>query len=280
MTYKTILVYLNDPKRAQRLLDVAVPLAKAHGAHLVGLAVMPPYVVIPAYEAAGVSSTVDEHRVAYLGDIGKLKAMFSEAARKEGVATEWREADAGFGTAAIQILEHARSADIVIIAQHDPDWSYSTFLEAADRIVIECGRPVLVVPNSGPLVMPPKRVVIAWNGRREAARAAFDALPLLSPASDVSVIWVDTAADRVASGDVAGADLSTTLARHGFKCEAATVHAPNGDAAAAILREAGARGADLLVMGAYGHSRVREFILGGASRDILSRADRLVLMSH
>ncbi len=280
MTCKTILVYLNDPKRAARLLEAAVPYAKSHGAHLVGLAVMPPYVVIPAYEAAGVSATVDEHRVAYLADIVKIKALFTETGRKQGLSTEWREADAGFGTAAVQVLEHARSADLVVIAQHDPDWSYSSFLEAADRIVIESGRPVLIVPNAGAIALPPKRVVIAWNGRREAARAAFDALPLLAPKADVTVVWVDTAADRVASGDIAGADLATTLARHGLTCDAATIHAPNGDAAAAILHEAGARGADLVVMGAYGHSRVREFILGGASRDILSRADRPILMSH
>jgi nucleotide-binding universal stress UspA family protein len=280
MTYKTILVYLNDVARAERLLKVAAPLARAHKAHLIGLAVIPPYVVTPAFDPTSVGVTVDAHRTAYMADIDKLKAMFNETGRREELNCEWQQADAQFGTAAACVLEHARSADLVVTSQDDSSWSYSTFLEASDRIVMEAGRPVLVIPNKGRAVMPPKRALIAWNSRREAARAAFDAIPLLSHGADVTVLWVDTSSDPVVAGDAPGVDLCTSLARHGFKCEAASVQAPFGDAAEAILREAGSRGADLIVMGAYGHSRFREFILGGATRDILARMDHPVLMSH
>jgi nucleotide-binding universal stress UspA family protein len=280
MPCKTILVYLNDIARAERLLAAATGLAQAHKAHLIGLAVVPPYVVTPAFDPTSVSTTIDAHRVAYQTDMAKLRAMFNEAGRRQELSCEWQEADAQFGSAAAHVLEHARSADLVVMSQDNASWSYSTFLEASDRIVMEAGRPVLVVPNKGRAVLPPKRALIAWNGRREAARAAFDAINLLPRGADVTVLWVDTSSDPVIAGEAPGADLCTTLARHGFKCEAVSAHAPNGDAAEAILREASARAADLVVMGAYGHTRFREFILGGASRDILARMDRPILMSH
>ena len=280
MSCKTILVYLNDTGRAERLLEAATALARAHKAHLIGLAVMPPYIVTPAFEAGVASPPIDDHRIAYMADMAKLKAMFAEIGRREELSWEWQEADAGFGTAAAQVLEHARSVDLVVASQDDPKWGYSTLLEAADRIVMDAGRPVLVVPNKGRAVVPPKRVLIAWNSRREAARAAFDAIHLLPHGTDVTVLWADTSSDPVVAGDAPGIDLCTTLARHGLKCDAVTVRAPYGDAAEAILREATARGADLIVMGAYGHTRFREFILGGATRGILARMDRPILMSH
>ncbi len=280
MFYKTILVYLNDVARAERLLGAVTPLARAHKAHLIGLAVVPPYVVTPVFDATAVSTTVDAHRTAYMADMSKLKALFNDVGRREELSCEWQQADAQFGTAAAQILEYARSADLVVMSQDDSSWSYSTFLEASDRIVMEAGRPVLIVPNKGRAALPPKRALIAWNSRREATRAAFDAIPLLPHGADVTVLWVDTSSDPLVAGDLPGADLCTSLARHGFKCEAASVKAPFGDPAEAILREAASRGADLVVMGAYGHSRLREFILGGATRGILARMDRPVLMSH
>lgn len=280
MSCKTILVYLNDTARAERLLAAATALARANNAHLVGLAVVPPYVVTPAFEAGGASVAIDDHRIAYMADIAKLKAIFDDSGRREEISCEWQVADAEFGTATAQVLDHAHSADFVIMSQDDPDWRYTSFLEGADDIVMQAGRPVLVVPNKGRAVMPPKRALIAWNRRREATRAAFDAVHLLPHGADVTVLWVDTSSDPVMAGEAPGADLCTTLARHGFKCEAASVHAPYGDAAEAILREAASRGADLVVMGAYGHTRLREFILGGATRDILARMDRPILMSH
>lgn len=280
MPCKTILVYLNDIARSERLLGVAATLAQKNKAHLIGLAVVPPYVITPAFDPTSVSTTIDAHRVAYQAEIAKLKAMFNEAGRRQELSCEWQEADAQFGTAAALVLEYARSADLIVMSQDNASWSYSTFLEASDRIVMEAGRPVLVVPNSGRAVMPAKRALIAWNGRREAARAAFDAIPLLPHGAEVTVLWVDTSSDPVIAGEAPGVDLCTTLARHGFKCEAASAQAPNGDATEAILREASARGADMIIMGAYGHSRFREFILGGVSRDILARMDRPILMSH
>lgn len=279
MTCKTILVHLADVRRMEGLLDAAVPLARANGAHLLALVVIPSYVVMPAADAAGASVTIGEHRTAYKQDMVKMKARFDELGKTEPLSLEWREVDAGFAPIAGVIMDHARSADLVILSKKDPDWAYSGLLEAPDRITIECGRPVIMVPNKGMPSFPPKRVLIAWNGTRESARAAFDAASLLPTGTEITALWVNPDKDWGA-GDLPGADLATALARHGFKCDTAVVRAPDGDAGTAIIEEAKARNADLIVMGAYGHTRLREFLLGGASRDILGGMDRPVLMSH
>lgn len=280
MPVKTILVGFADPARAHRLLEAAAPLAEAHGAHVIGLCVVPPYVVIPAAEGAGMSVTLDEHRTSYAADIIRMKTQFTEAMRGRSFPYEWREADAAFGTVAGEILAHARGADLVIIGQDDDDWTYGAVMNAADRVAIEAGRPVLVVPKTGPVATPVQNALVAWNGRREAARAAFDALSLLAPGASITVVWVDTPADPADGGDAVGSDIAAALTRHGMRCDATRLKARGGDITETLLSEARARGASLVVMGAYGHSRVREFILGGASRGMLERMDRLVLMSH
>ena len=280
MAYKTILLHLHDAKRAARLLEVAASLARDMDAHLIGLCVLPPYVVIPAMEGSGTTVTVEAHRDVYQTEMTQLKAMFAETVRQQAIKAEWREADSGFATAADRIVDYARVCDLVVASQKDPAWSYTTYLEEPERLAIECGRPVLLVPNAGRTTAPPKRVTIAWNGRREASRAVFDALPLLIGAEEVQVLWIDPERDQPNAGDLPGAELSTTLARHGVKCVVSQASAINTDVGRELLRQADAFGSDLLVMGAYGHSRLREFLLGGASRDMLTDMNRLVLMSH
>ena len=280
MTYKTILLHLHDPARADRLLDATMPLVRAMDAHLIGLCVMPPYVVLPGGEVGVATMTVDAHRDAYQADINKLKARFTEVTRLNAARAEWREADANFATASGVIIEHGRVADLVVVSQKDKNWTLSDFLEEPERIAIETGRPVLLVPNTGKPVSPPKRATIAWNGKREAARAVFDALPLLKGTDEVNILWVHPERDQPHAGDIPGAELSATLSRHGIKCVASQTSANDGNIGHELLRQASAFGSDLLVMGAYGHSRMREFVLGGASREMLLQMDRLVLMSH
>lgn len=280
MSYKTILVHLADPARAKRLFEVVMPLVRKMDAHLIGLNVMPPYVVLPGGEVGVSTVTVEAHRDAYQADLQKLKAAFTEETRINPAKAEWRAADANFSTAAGTVIEHGRLADLVVTSQKDKNWTLSDFLEEPERVAIECGRPVLIVPNSGKPVSPPKRATIAWNGKREAARAVFDALPLLKGTDEVNILWVHPERDQPHSGDIPGAELSATLARHGIKCVATSASATDGNIGYELLRQASAFGSDLVVMGAYGHSRMREFVLGGASREMLAQMDRLVLMSH
>jgi nucleotide-binding universal stress UspA family protein len=178
-----------------------------------------------------------------------------------------------------KVAEHARVADLVVIGQADPEWAVSVMTEGPEELVLGCGRPVLVVPSRGDFADVGGCIVVAWNGRREAARAAFDALPLLQKAESVRVLWISPD-DSGAADDVPAADLATALARHNVRCEAAEtarLEAGVGETLLAAVRDARA---DLLVMGCYGHSRFRELILGGATRHVLNTMTVPVLMSH
>ena len=281
MTYKTIVAYLSTLERATPLLAGALPLARAHGAHVVALAVLPPYVVLPAMEGGTASLTVDEHRTLYRREIDRMKAAFEADARGQPFQAEWREADAGFTSIASTVIEQGRTADLIMAAPLSPKGRRAAPIEEeVERLAMESGRPVLLVPEGVTPTLPPRRVTIAWNARREAARAVFDAMPLLTSAEEVNILWVSPEKDQPIAGDLPGAELAASLARHGVKCRTTTASAYGADVGAEILRQAEVFGSDLLVMGAYGHSRLRELVLGGASRHVLGHMTMPVLMSH
>lgn len=280
MPYKTIMVHLVDQRRAPRVLGAMLPLAVQMNAHLIGIAVLPPYVIVPGIDVAGAPVTVDQHRDAYREDMAKIKGMFLGATQGQTITSEWCETDAGFGTVAAAVIDHGRSADLIAVSQQDSDWAYSSMLEEPERLAIESGRPLLLIPNAGKATMPAKRITVAWNGRREAARAVFDSLPLLKGADEINVVWVNPDSDYAKAGDLPSADICATLARHDVKCQATQTSAIGGDVGVELLRQAAAFGSDLLVMGCYGHSRLREFVLGGASRDVLNQMRLPILMSH
>ena len=153
-------------------------------------------------------------------------------------------------------------------------------LDFADMLATDSGRPVLVIPNEPKAPFAAKRILIGWNGRREATRAAFDALPLLKRAEEVKVLWIDPQNEPNTAGDLAAADLCAALARHGVKCEETASVSPKLSVGETLVFESTKFAWDMLVMGCYGHSRLREFILGGATRHVLSRMTIPVFMSH
>ena len=143
---------------------------------------------------------------------------------------------------------------------------------------MESGRPVLMIPQRGSYAAP-ALAVAGYNATRESSRALFDCLPLLQSANEVRVVWVDPQSERGIAGDVPGAEAATALARHGIKAVAEGL--PAGiNAGKALLQRAQDLGANLVVMGAYAHSRMREYIFGGATQYVLANATIPVLMSH
>ena len=188
-------------------------------------------------------------------------------------------ADAERGNVWTKVVEYGRTADLIVSSQADREWSFSELIEAPAELVLHAGRPVLFVPNVGNHADFGKRALIAWNGRRESARAANDAIPLLKGADKVSVLWINPEKDRT-SQDVPGGDLCATLARHGIKCEADAIDRPEQSAGETLLARVRHTHADLLVMGCYGHSRLREFVLGGVTKRVLKEMNVPVLMSH
>jgi nucleotide-binding universal stress UspA family protein len=280
MAYKTILVHCNDKKRISRIAGAAVELAERFQAHLVGLSVAPPVLVVPAGVPGSPDTIViDERAQVYRRDNPAMKAVFQAAVGGKTLTSEWREEDTGTSTITDVVIRHARTADLIVAAQRDWHWSASAELDVGDRLAVAAGRPVLIVPNEGVHSGIGSRVVVAWNGRREATRAAFDALPLLQQAKDVKVLWIDPRSQDEDDGAFAATDLCTALARHGIACEAVAA-ASDGNVGTTLLSRAIEHRADLLVMGCYGHSRLSELVFGGATRHILRHMTIPVLMSH
>ena len=280
MAYKTILVHCADKRRVARLVGAAVEVAEKFQAHLIGLSVSPQVRVLPA----GVPGTpdslvIDERAQAYRRHNPEMKAAFEAAVQGRSLTAEWCEEDAGTAAVADVAARYASGADLVVAAQRDPPWPESRWADIGDRLAVEAGRPVLTVPNEGIHSQIGTTVVVAWDGRREATRAAFDALPLLQRAKSVKVLSLDPPFEGEAPHDFAATHLSAALARHGVTCEAVE-GTSDGNIGRSLLNSAIEHRADLLVMGCYGHSRLRELVLGGATRHILTHMTIPVFMSH
>jgi nucleotide-binding universal stress UspA family protein len=179
--------------------------------------------------------------------------------------------------AADAVLSRARFADLAVLAQPGPeDSGAATDFDSPAEIVMGAGRPVLMVPYAGTFVDAGKRVIAAWNGTRESARALADALPFLVGASEVTVLSVNPDRDDAAMES----DLKRWLGVHGIKGKTRIAHTKDLEVGDVLLSAAADLSADLIVMGAYGRSRLRELILGGATHSIFRHMTAPVLMSH
>ena len=200
------------------------------------------------------------------------RAGFEAVTRRNGLAAEWRIAR---GFPAPETVLNGRSVDLVILGQRWSDYDGLRYPDPAD-VVLDVGCPVLIVPRAGQFERIERHALIAWNGSREAARAVRDALPLLKLVANVTVLAVNPK-----DGDEEpGADIALHLARHGLTVEIDRTTVPDMGAADALLSRAADLGSDLIVMGAYGHARMRETILGGVTRSMLEQMTVPVLMSH
>lgn len=281
MPYKTILVHLNDERRVGPLIDAARFLGDRDEAHVVGLYVMP-VVTYGSPTQLGLS-VIEAGRKSFRDEAARIKAAFEGAMAGSALNTEWRlvESRTGYRDCASLAVEQARTADLVIASQDDPEWEFSSMLEFPERLAVESGRPTLLIPTAGRFPKFASRVVIAWNGSREAARAVFDALPMLQHANAVQILTIKRGAQT--RGDekvIEAAEIAASLGRHGVKCEIATSIAVDIDVQDDLLSRAADFSADLIVMGCYGHSRLREFVLGGASRAIFRTMTAPILMAH
>jgi nucleotide-binding universal stress UspA family protein len=277
MNYKTILMHCNDKRRINALLAPAVKLASTFESHVIGLSVVPPVSVVSTGALEAPPLIVDAHCELYRKDVAPMRQQFEAAMAGRPATFEWRDLDAGASGVVDVVVEHGRAADLIVALQTDSDWPFSEWLDVADNVAVESGRPVVIVPNGRASAQVGDRVLVAWNGRREAARAVFDALPLLRQASAIRVVSVNEGDD---DSTQPAPDICHSLVRHGVKADKTErVPAATG-AGPALMAEADAFDADLVVMGCYGHSRLREFVFGGATRHFLQKMRVPVLMSH
>lgn len=276
--YRTILVHLPDEASAPKTLAVATKLAIAHDAHLIGLFVMPPDILSPAFGYA--RGIMNAGKKALRQKAQRIAAMFDSTDAGLQIKKEWRFVESGRQPSADIILNHARTADLVVVPQRNPSWDDTLLLECPEDIIMSSGRPTLMVPTAGTINAIGKRITVAWNDRREAARATFDALPLLKNANSVRVLWVNPDAETSPPGDLPTAEIAATLARHGIRCTSAEAQGSDLLVGEELLKQMQLDLSDLLVMGAYGRSRLREFVFGGATRTLLTDANIPVLFSH
>jgi len=267
---------VQDPGARDFAAEYAISVAKAFGAHVAGIAFLYEP-VIPDGTLGGVPVDLIELQREESSKAAKsAAASFEAAAKAAAVAFETRIIDATFGGAANLLGHIARRFDLAVVAQAQREHGASEEL-MIEGALIESGRPIIVVPyiQKGGLTL--ERVVVCWDGGRTAARAIADAMPLLERAKAVDIAIVS---EERKNDEVTGASMNEHLARHGI---AATIkRIAKGDIAVqdAILDYVADSGADLVVMGGYGHSRLREFILGGVTRGILTEMTVPVLMSH
>ena len=280
MTYKTILVHCDASKSVAHRLDVAAGLAQRFDAHLVGLHVRPsfeaPMYIEGSYPMDDLYKAYEENVKA---DQTAASAAFAKAIKGMALSSEWRVVE-GFSESVLAL--HARYADLVVVGQTDPETTANTPTpsDLPETVALSTGRAVLVVPYIGVRKAPGDVVMLCWNASRESARAATEALPLLQAASQVVVLAVDAETSAAGHGAEPGADAAAWLSRHGIKVTVQRDSAPDADIGNMILSRAAEHGADLIVMGIYGHSRMRELVLGGASRTLLSSMNLPVLMAH
>lgn len=277
---KDILVSLRVGEGADdTAVDYAVSAAAALGAHLTGVAVSYEIDVPPVYTEAFSTDFIEAQR-AESQRLAKVSVdRFGEASRSLGLSGEVRLIDGTPGGAAEQIGVMARLYDLTIVNQADPDRLGAEEV-ITEAVLFDSGRPVLVVPRKQAKPFSAKRILVAWDGGRVSARAVAEARPLLAHAHLVEAVVVDTGKSKKGV-DLPGADLARHLARHEKTVELRRL-VPSGDEGIVdvLLKEVAARDIDLVVMGGYGHSRLREFVLGGVTRDMLERMTVPLFLAH
>lgn len=280
MTYKTILAVLACPADVDATINAALKLPAGRDVHIIGCHGEPSQFVIMSApvdvpDVATVTMLYEEadQRMTALGE------AFSAACLREGVPFEWRPMRTPGGDSATSALTSARTADLVIVRQPNDE---AEDVPATDfkALLFEGGRPVLMLGADGVFADPPKRVVIAWDGSREASRAVEDAMPFLKTAQSVHILIIDP--DKLPDIDrpTPGQDLATNLDRHGVKTTIDVIGSGVRTVSQVIEAHVAATNADLLVMGAYTHLRLREWLFGGVTRTVMDKVPVATLLSR
>lgn len=276
MTIKDLHVHVDNDAICGKRLKAAVDLATRLNAHLTGVYVRSAF-PIPNYGETPLSTDVLEMYVKMHNDNeAKAHELFTRHIG-QSATTSWR---ALAGSVPGVLANEGRYSDLLILGQPDPDDEKSLTRNLADQVIFTAGRPCLLIPYIGTQAGFGQSPLIAWDGSREAARAIHDALPLLKLAGKATVLIARPEKLDADFGDLPGAMISEHLARHDINVEVEVLRDGIQDTSEAILSYADAHHCDLIIMGAYGHSRWREIVLGGVTRDIMADMRIPVFMSH
>jgi nucleotide-binding universal stress UspA family protein len=255
----------------------AVSIAEAFEAHIAGIAFAYDPVITPTVMDGLSAAWVDTQRTENHAAAQAAIDRFEAAAKREGLSAEHRIIEASLGGAARLFARIARRFDLAVIGQMDPERMMPDDL-LIESALFESGRPVVVVPYIQKEALKLDRIMVCWDNSRNAARAIADALPFLKRGKIIEIVMVASGGGK--TDELPGVDLGEHLARHDLNVEVKRLVASDVDVANVILSHAADCGADFIVMGGYGHSRLREFVLGGVTRGILQSMTAPVLMAH
>jgi nucleotide-binding universal stress UspA family protein len=274
---KDIVVNLSVGPEGGPAGDYAVSVASALDAHLTGIAFL--YDPIVPVSAAGyIPAEVIETQQADNEAAAKTAIdRFAAATKRAGLSAEPLTLSASLAGAGDQFSRIARRFDLAIVGQAEPE-SSSVEEIIAEAALFESGRPVILVPYIQKAPLKLDNVMVCWDGSKSAARAIADAMPLLTKAGSVEIVIITN--ERGKQDEIEGADIGQHLARHGLKVDVNRIPGGGIDVADALLSHAADSGADFMVMGGYGHSRLREFILGGVTHSIFRSMTLPALLSH
>lgn len=278
MSLKTILVCLTTQQHADTLMKAATGIARRTGAHVIGLHTIEALVVYPGIAMHVPAPFYEQFNESQKEEAAGLKKIFARHVENEDFVSEFRLLQSQSTTVSERIIDSARSADLVIIAQEDKDTDRVDQSHIQDDVIRESGRPVLVIPHEYDGAEIGKSLLLGWSETREATRAAHDLMRLAASDAEVCLLRIgaqgkDELADHGANA------MARTYAHYGLK--ATTIHREKSDKSISKIlhHEALEQGADVIVTGAFGHSRSYDFIIGAATRDLLHHATLPVLFS-
>jgi nucleotide-binding universal stress UspA family protein len=274
---REIVVFIDGRTKTTSILEFAGTLAQEHGARLISVFMQPEPAATPPEMFArgkGILNVIEAHQAQIEEIEASHRAQFEDIVRRHEIRSEWRS----LSYLSSEVGVHAYYADLVLIARPEAPGQTAGPPGLAESLVLSSGRPIIMFPPLG-TVSRVRRILVAWNATRESIRAVADALPLLVKAEAVEALVVDHQR-HPGHGPEPGADIARHLARHGVQVEARRLASDGKDVGRLLLSQAAAFGADLLVMGAYGHSHLREWMFGGVTRTVLYQAGLPVLMSR
>lgn len=276
---KSIVVLMDDRDDCARRVEFAIGLAQSFDASLVGV-----YLTFDPMLSQTITALLPDDIVAeYLRKTGTAQAAAESLFRNRAAAAaltaiEWQ---APAQEAAAAAVAHARCADLIVLGQANPEDADAGYERLVmQTVVFSSGRPALIVPYIGASALFPRNILVAWDGGREASRAIADALPLLVRAERVTVVSIHTGAARTPIDTQSEARLTDYLRAHGIKAELRQHQGSAGEVGEMLISSAADLGCSMMVMGGYGHTRIREWVLGGATRTVMESMTVPVLMSH
>lgn len=279
MSLKNILVSLNDTENLDLTLKSAGALAAKHDAHLIGVYVIPFFYINVSIHGSEVAmqELQDNERQKNKEIARDSVEKFDKVLKSYGILGKTRVVNSANSDIAEAFINQARTADLVVIPQVVSDQMCNVESDFADKIILSVGRPVMVLPRGKAFETIGSRVSVGWNLSAEASRAAFDAISLLDKDCEVRFVWVDA---KEENNNLPGAEIAEAFSHYGLNVSTESIQSGKKSVGEALIHQASINGSDLLVMGAYGHSRLRELIFGGATRHMLTNMPLPVLMSR